>query len=522
MAYRKIPSAAERKAPEDVVLEAGADLLGVVKAAAGVMAVALVREIGDRLPVTGAGFDDLERRLTRCAQAAVIAPVLAAVLKAVHEDSGFVWACIEKARALRGLRPAGKSSVEVRLLCGETVTVNTPYALQPPPKRPGPKRRPGRSGVGGLGCSPVLAQLGIVDNATSAVRSEVAWASAALGSFTDAQEALARRGLDLHVNTIRLLAQRVADVGLVDRQDVAAQAPNEPLAGKRVVVAIDGGRLRLRQNKRGRPRQSGWHGYDTPWREPKLMAVYTVDDNGRRDGDYLWYEGTLEGYDEAFALFVQCLRRLGIARAREVAFAADGSEHIWSRVPAALTALGLDAARVRTFVDFWHAVQHLHDASKLVRGLTAYEATLRATTWRKRLKEGRAAEIADELDLASERLRGEPRRLLHNHATYLRSNAERMCYLDLAAAKLPRGTGVVESAIRRVINLRLKGAGTFWHDEHAERMLLLRCRLKAGRWSELEAAMHRHAFSSRGNALREQRATARPPAQATQDELLGR
>jgi hypothetical protein len=36
------------------------------------------------------------------------------------------------------------------------------------------------------------------------------------------------------------------------------------------------------------------------------------------------------------------------------------------------------------------------------------------------------------------------------------------------------------------INLRLKGAGIFWHEDSAEAVLLLRSYYKAGRWKNLE------------------------------------
>ena len=40
----------------------------------------------------------------------------------------------------------------------------------------------------------------------------------------------------------------------------------------------------------------------------------------------------------------------------------------------------------------------------------------------------------------------------------------------------PLGSGAVESAIRRVINLRLKGNGIYWREENAEAILVLRQR----------------------------------------------
>ena len=42
-----------------------------------------------------------------------------------------------------------------------------------------------------------------------------------------------------------------------------------------------------------------------------------------------------------------------------------------------------------------------------------------------------------------------------------------MNYATYARRGLPLGSGAVESAIRRVINLRLKGNGMFWTVENA-------------------------------------------------------
>jgi len=49
---------------------------------------------------------------------------------------------------------------------------------------------------------------------------------------------------------------------------------------------------------------------------------------------------------------------------------------------------------------------------------------------------------------------------------------------------LPIGSGSVESAIRRVVNLRIKGAGIFWRFENAEAMLHLGCQFKSRNWNE--------------------------------------
>ena len=48
--------------------------------------------------------------------------------------------------------------------------------------------------------------------------------------------------------------------------------------------------------------------------------------------------------------------------------------------------------------------------------------------------------------------------------------------------KMPIGSGAIESLIRQVVNLRLKGNGKFWLLENAEAILHARCHWAAGGW----------------------------------------
>ena len=47
------------------------------------------------------------------------------------------------------------------------------------------------------------------------------------------------------------------------------------------------------------------------------------------------------------------------------------------------------------------------------------------------------------------------------------------------------GSGAIESTIRRVINLRLKGNGIYWTEDNAEAMFQLRAAVVSGRWEEI-------------------------------------
>ena len=63
-------------------------------------------------------------------------------------------------------------------------------------------------------------------------------------------------------------------------------------------------------------------------------------------------------------------------------------------------------------------------------------------------------------------------------------------HLDYAKFRrrgLPQGSGAIESAIRRVINLRLKGNSIFWDEGNAEAMLVLRGLVLSGRWNAVFA-----------------------------------
>src|SRR5262249_470716 len=61
-----------------------------------------------------------------------------------------------------------------------------------------------------------------------------------------------------------------------------------------------------------------------------------------------------------------------------------------------------------------------------------------------------------------------------------------MAYARLLAMKLPIGSGAIESTVRRVVNLRLKGPSLFWCRANAEAILLLRSYYKAGRVEYVE------------------------------------
>ena len=54
-------------------------------------------------------------------------------------------------------------------------------------------------------------------------------------------------------------------------------------------------------------------------------------------------------------------------------------------------------------------------------------------------------------------------------------------YKKMREMGLPTGSGTVESAIRRIINLRVKGTSIFWKRKNAEKMIFLRSLVLTGK-----------------------------------------
>jgi hypothetical protein len=68
---------------------------------------------------------------------------------------------------------------------------------------------------------------------------------------------------------------------------------------------------------------------------------------------------------------------------------------------------------------------------------------------------------------------------------YFAKHRDHMTYAAFDAMKLPGGSGHMESAVRRVMNLRCKAPGSFWQEKHVEKLRHLSAYCKAGRWDEL-------------------------------------
>jgi hypothetical protein len=80
-----------------------------------------------------------------------------------------------------------------------------------------------------------------------------------------------------------------------------------------------------------------------------------------------------------------------------------------------------------------------------------------------------------------------PRRgkVLKRALAYGEAHAHRLRDATLETHKLPIGSGQVESAVRRVSNLRCKAPGALWTEARVRGLMHLRAACKSGRWDDV-------------------------------------
>ena len=155
--------------------------------------------------------------------------------------------------------------------------------------------------------------------------------------------------------------------------------------------------------------------------------------------------------------------------------------------------LGISTDRFYQLVDFYHAVEHLAKVAELRKGWKSSERKSWIKKNRRLILKG---EVKKVINSVLSICRGRRSKKLLREKDYFVRNQKRMQYDLVAAAGLPIGSGAMESAIRRVVNLRLKGASVYWLRENAEAMLLLRSFYKSGRWNMLRKLSFSDSYCS--------------------------
>jgi hypothetical protein len=400
----------------------------------------------------------------------------------------------------------------VRLLGGVMMWVTSLYCE---PKR-GLFRRADDHAVG---LHIEMAQFGFGKKVSPGLETCIARQSALCPSFQLALAELKRDGLEIDLKTVRRVAHQCGEELLKLRTSQLMQwragklVSTKELTGMQVTVQIDGGRTKIRSDLRkstpeseqrsesglvisdapGRSKARAKQSFDAEWREPKLMTIFIHDDKGRMvKKSAATIDGTFAGPDAMAELVAMHLHRLGAATAKSVTFVSDGAIWIWDRIDAIVRFAGIPkSVQVHQVLDNCHAAHHVSLALATL-GIAEEDRMPMYRDLRTRLRNGEWGYVVEQLqELADANPEIDK---LQTEVNYLRRHGEsgRLNYPDFRSLGLPLGSGAIESSIRRVINLRLKGNGIFWREENAESMLQLRALVITGRWDERVRAMRQH------------------------------
>ena len=213
--------------------------------------------------------------------------------------------------------------------------------------------------------------------------------------------------------------------------------------------------------------QQGAHGEKREGRMPVIGSIYnsasSVVAKTRRAHELhdIHYVAGLMSLEQMSHQLRDEAQAVGLADADVVLVLTDGGAGLEDCALNAVSGLSRETVLI---LDFHHAHDHLVEFAK-VYGAETTSRTAMVSQWSDLLKEhgGKALlERLSALDLTdrNEAVRESHRQLLG----YVRNNVHRMDYPTYVKNGWPIGSGVIESACKRVICQRLKGPGMRWRE----------------------------------------------------------
>lgn len=173
-------------------------------------------------------------------------------------------------------------------------------------------------------------------------------------------------------------------------------------------------------------------------------------------------------------LYLEAIRRGIVPSEQRVVCLGDGAPGNWEQFATHFP------KRVEV-LDWYHAVEHLWEAGKGLYGAETVVTTEWVSARKTELWEGRVADVLVALRAAEQEATGAA---AAKQIGYFETNARRMDYAAYRAAGYPIGSGTVESACKRVVGARAKGAGMRWSKAGVQGVLTLRAELLSGRWAQ--------------------------------------
>lgn len=318
---------------------------------------------------------------------------------------------------------------------------------------------------------------GVIAHASPGYYAQVSKFSVLCGSYEIAKEVLSGLQIGGNVERMRNLALAVSKKCLTKRVECMISR-DDNLGGKRVVISTDGGRLRTREYQVEKNQAGTHHKFETPWKEPKLLVITIIDQNGKMERKELPIYDATFGEEGLFRLLGEYLKALNIKEVEEVQVIADGALWIWNKAQKLLLELGVREDKIVETLDYYHAVEHLARLTELLPKTKKAVKNRLFKEFKELLWGGKVGEIIEKIVAQVKQVSKQ----MKTEIGYFEKNKMRLNYPEYRAKKWLCGSGIIESGVRRMINLRFKSASCFWKQENLDGLIFLRCALLSGRW----------------------------------------
>ena len=402
----------------------------------------------------------------------------------------------------KGMRFSKFKLLNILIFTGVKIKVWSPYFYYEREKKLGRKKN-GRKKGNNLDCHLGLSLMGFVGCYSPYIVQEVVTTSLSSPSFAVARDLLKGRGINLCVSTIEKICINTAKLGMENRGKISLTG-HENFTGFTLVIGVDGGRIRIRTPKRGAKKKGAkQQGYHTDWKEPKLLTIYLLSDKGEKVKTFPpIYDATMGNDADVFTLIEDYLSELPLEELKNIVFCGDGAPWIWKRTEHLFSELSDLKVNFYQVLDYTHAKQALHEIWKLLpKKMSEKQKNKILKEWKNELWSGNIDKLKELIKkYLSKR---QQKKGLKKWRDYFKKNEKRMQYSAFKKAGIVCGSGCVESAIRRVINLRLKSPGSFWKIENAEYFLFLRSQLISGRFSIFQNNLRQRFFYNLKNQTEE-------------------
>ena len=250
------------------------------------------------------------------------------------------------------------------------------------------------------------------------------------------------------------------DTHQLDLEEKLQKQLDIPDAAKLFAVSLDGVMVHTRYSKI----LPG----DSAWSEASCGTVSFYDDNGMLLTTR--YMGRMPEHKKKTLKHQLAMQIDKIYHKRpelKLVKVADGARDNW-------TFFENDVIKGECVLDFYHACEHLHGAMKLIYGKNEKKLVVAFAKYRDILLNDFKG-ISKVINHLKYQLKKNPTlKKLQTELTYFRRNRKRCEYARLKSENKPIGSGVVESACKQVVQMRLKRSGQHWNDNGGQAILTFR------------------------------------------------